>query len=59
MNPSAASIMAYARNAAAMRHGFTARHVLTTVPSFDTKTTSIGKRMKTVCTLPHGAMIIA
>src|SRR5262249_5522115 len=58
-HPSASSIAANAPYAIASRHGLTFEHTLTIVPSFATKTTSIGKRMKSVWIAAQGARTIA
>ena len=50
------SITQNALRASASRQGFTARLTFTTRPSRAANTTSMGNRMKNVCTPPHGAI---
>jgi hypothetical protein len=57
--PEGSSITAEARNAHAIRQGFSAGTVLTTRPSLATKATSIANFMKKVWIALHGAIIIA
>src|SRR6266853_1265282 len=57
--PAASSTAAYARGDAAIRQGLRSRTIFLTTPSRSTNTTSIGNRMKAVCTATHGASIMA
>jgi len=57
--PAANSMTVNPRSDAVMRQGGTAARTLITRPSLATNATSIGKRMKNVCTAFEGAMISA